>query len=94
MTVRVINGDALSVLRRMPDESVHCVVTSPPYWALRDYGVDGQIGIEATLDEYIERIVAVFREVRRVLRRDGTAWVNLGDCCAGARGGISLFALL
>lgn len=75
----VYNADALEALRAMPDESVHCCVTSPPYWGLRDYKVAGQIGLEASFNEYIERIVAIFEEVRRVLRKDGTCWVNLGD---------------
>ena len=79
MTVRIINADVFDGLAKLPDESVHCVVTSPPYFGLRNYGVDGQIGLEATPDEYIERMVAVFREVRRVLRRDGVCWLNVGD---------------
>ena len=69
----------LARLREMPDESVHCVVTSPPYWGMRDYGVHGQLGLEATPDEYVANMVEVFREVRRVLRPDGTLWLNLGD---------------
>jgi DNA modification methylase len=73
------NGDCLSVLRTLPANSVQCVVTSPPYWGLRDYGVDGQIGLESSPDEYVARMVAVFAEVRRVLREDGTCWLNLGD---------------
>lgn len=72
-------GDAEEVLAGVPDESVQCVVTSPPYWGLRDYGVDGQIGLEETLTEYLARLTRVFREVRRVLKKDGTAWVNMGD---------------
>ncbi len=72
-------GDVLDRLREMPDESVHCIVTSPPYWGLRDYGVAGQIGLEATPSEYLARMVEVFREVRRVLRSDGTCWINIGD---------------
>lgn len=79
MSVRIINADVLDGLRSLADESVHCVVTSPPYWGLRDYGVDGQIGREATLDEHIAIMVAVFAEVRRVLRSDGTMWFNYGD---------------
>ena len=75
-------GDCLDVLRGMEDDSVHCCVTSPPYYGLRDYGMDGQIGLEPTPDEYVARMVAVFREVRRVLRDDGTCWVNLGDSYA------------
>jgi len=81
-------GDCLDVIRTMPDECVQCVVTSPPYWGLRDYGVDGQLGLEATPEEYLERMVDVFREVRRVLRGDGTIWLNLGDSySSGGRGG-------
>jgi DNA modification methylase len=72
-------GDSLAVLRTMPDESVNCCVTSPPYWNLRDYQIGGQIGLEETPGEYIARLVDVFREVRRVLRSDGVLWLNLGD---------------
>ena len=79
MTVRILNCDVMDGLRQLPDESVHCVVTSPPYWGLRDYGVDGQIGLEASPAEFVARMVEVFAEVRRVLRKDGTCWVNLGD---------------
>jgi len=77
-------GDAIEVLKAMPEQSVHCCVTSPPYWGLRDYGVDGQLGLESTPDEYVEKMVEVFREVRRVLRDDGTLWLNLGDSYAGS----------
>jgi len=76
---RIIPGDCIAGLRTLPDASVHCCVTSPPYWGLRDYGHDGQIGLEATPEAYVARMVEVFREVRRVLRDDGTCWVNLGD---------------
>ncbi len=76
---RILQGDALEVLRTLPDERFHCVVTSPPYWGLRDYGVARQIGLESTLEAYVAKLVEVFREVRRVLRRDGTLWLNLGD---------------
>jgi DNA modification methylase len=69
------------------DESVQCCVTSPPYWGLRDYGVAGQLGLERTPAEYVEKMVAVFREVRRVLRKDGTVWLNLGDCYNAYNGG-------
>jgi DNA modification methylase len=72
-------GDAVAVLRTMPASSVHCCVTSPPYWGLRDYNAEGQIGQEQTPDDYAARLVEVFREVRRVLRDDGTLWLNLGD---------------
>lgn len=75
-------GDALEILRQLPSSFVHTCVTSPPYWGLRDYGVDGQIGLEETPEEYVEKLVAVFREVRRVLRDDGTLWLNLGDSYA------------
>ncbi len=82
MTIRILNCDVMEGLRQLPDESVHCVVTSPPYWGLRDYGVPGQIGSESTIWEHIEKIVDVFSECWRVLRKDGTAWVNYGDCYA------------
>lgn len=72
-------GDARDVLRGLPAESIHCCVTSPPYWGLRDYGDESQLGLEATPDEYVAHLVEVFREIRRVLRRDGTVWLNLGD---------------
>jgi len=75
----IICGDALTELRKLPDESIHCCVTSPPYWGLRDYGVPGQLGLERTPEEYVARMVEVFREVRRVLRKDGVLWLNLGD---------------
>jgi len=78
-SARVIQGDALDVLKTLPAESVHTCVTSPPYWGLRDYGVEGQLGLEATPGEYIRKLVAVFREVKRVLRADGTLWLNMGD---------------
>ena len=72
-------GDCLDHLEFMPDNSVNCCVTSPPYFGLRDYGMDGQIGLEQTPEEYVAKMVEVFREVRRVLRDDGTLWLNLGD---------------
>ena len=71
----------------LPDESVQCCVTSPPYWGLRDYKSDGQIGLEKTPEEYVAAMVAVFREVRRVLRKDGTLWLNLGDTYSTGSGG-------
>lgn len=83
----ILVGDALEKLRELPDESVHCVVTSPPYYGLRDYGVDGQIGLEESPGEFVGKLVEVFEEVRRVLRPDGTCWVNMGDSYAGAPGG-------
>ena len=83
---RIIQGDCIEGLRTLPDASVHCCVTSPPYWGLRDYGHDGQIGLEPTPEAYVARMVEVFREVRRVLRDDGTCWVNLGDSYNGIGG--------
>ena len=83
----IYHGDALAVLRELPDESVHCCVTSPPYYALSDYQVDGQMGLEETPAEFITKMVDVFREVRRVLRSDGTCWLNIGDSYAS--GGMS-----
>lgn len=76
---KLINGDVRQVLSELEPESVQCVVTSPPYWDLRDYGSDGQLGLEATPEGYIDNLVDVFREVKRVLSNDGTLWLNLGD---------------
>lgn len=87
MSVQILVGDALQQLRLLATASVQCVATSPPYWGLRDYGVDGQIGLEASPDQYVAQLVTVFRQVRRVLRRDGTLWLNLGDSYTdGGRG--------
>jgi DNA modification methylase len=80
-------GDALETLRAMPAESVDCCVTSPPYWGLRDYGHPGQMGQEPSPEAFVERLVGVLREVRRVLKPAGTLWLNLGDSYAGAPGG-------
>ena len=84
----IINRDALCALRELPAESVHCCVTSPPYYALRDYGMDAQIGREDTPEQYIARLVEVFRELKRVLRPDGTFWLNIADtyCGTGSKG--------
>lgn len=82
MINEIRNIDCLQGLRELPDCSVNCCVTSPPYYGLRDYGVDGQIGLEETPEAYVEKMVAVFREVRRVLKDDGTLWLNLGDSYA------------
>jgi DNA modification methylase len=79
--------DALTLLRSLPDNFIHCIVTSPPYWGLRDYGVAGQIGLEATLQEYVQALTVIFREARRVLRDDGTFWLNLGDAYASSPSG-------
>jgi DNA modification methylase len=88
MSVKILTGDCRNVLATLAADSVHCCVTSPPYWGLRDYGVPGQIGLESTFPEFISEMVKVFREVRRVLRPDGTCWINLGDSYAssGPRG--------
>jgi len=83
MTHKIIQGDCIEGMRTLANESVHCVVTSPPYFGLRDYGVDGQIGLEESPEEYVAKMVDVFREVRRILRNDGTLWLNLGDSYAG-----------
>ena len=88
MSARLIVADVLAGLAGLADESVQCVVTSPPYWGLRDYGRAGQIGLERTPAEYVERMVEAFREVWRVLRKDGTLWLNLGDCYATGAGAV------
>ena len=75
----IINGNSLEVLKSLPDNSIDCCVTSPPYYALRDYGCDGQIGLEETPEKYIERLCDVFSEVRRVLTPEGTLWLNIAD---------------
>lgn len=95
--IRIYQGSCLDVLPHLPAGSVNCCVTSPPYWGLRDYGVRGQLGLEATPAEYVANMVRVFREVRRVLADDGTLWLNLGDSyCASAtgsfNGGSAIFA--
>jgi DNA modification methylase len=82
VTYQVIIGDCIEGMRTLPDQSVHTCVTSPPYFGLRDYGMAGQIGLEDTPDTFVARLVEVFREVRRVLRDDGTLWLNLGDTYA------------
>jgi DNA modification methylase len=83
---KVYCGDVLESLRKLPDEYVQCVVTSPPYWGLRDYGVKGQLGLEPAPEEYTANMVKVFRDVWRVLRPDGVVWLNLGDSYAGSGG--------
>jgi site-specific DNA-methyltransferase (adenine-specific)/site-specific DNA-methyltransferase (cytosine-N4-specific) len=75
----ILLGDARQILPNFPEEYFNCVVTSPPYWGLRDYGIEGQIGAETTVDEYIADLVRLFREVRRTLADDGTLWLNIGD---------------
>jgi len=85
---KIYNMDCMEGLKQLPDNSINCCVTSPPYWGLRDYGVEGQLGLESTPEEYVAKMVEVFREVKRVLRKDGTLWLNLGDsyCGTGNKG--------
>ena len=86
MSYELIIGDCVNSMKSMPEQSVNCCVTSPPYFGLRDYGVDGQIGLEETPEQYVAKMVEVFREVRRVLRDDGTLWLNIGDSYARQAG--------
>jgi DNA modification methylase len=83
-SLTILTGDVFDMLATLRDQSVQCVVTSPPYWGLRDYGIEGQIGLERTPDEYVETMTRVFREVRRVLRDDGVLWLNIGDSYNGS----------
>ena len=80
----ILIGDVRERLKELSDQSVNCCVTSPPYWGLRDYGNDDQIGLEQNPDDFINELVTIFREVRRVLRDDGTLWVNMGDSYSGS----------
>lgn len=80
----IINGNSLDELKKIKSNSVDCCVTSPPYWGLRDYGHDGQIGLEVSPQQYVDKLVDVFREVKRVLKDDGTLWLNLGDSYSGS----------
>ena len=84
--VEILIGDVFDRLGDLADESVDCVVTSPPYWGLRDYGVEGQIGLEPTMGEHIETLLRVFAEVWRILKPAGTVWLNYGDAYAGSYG--------
>ena len=86
MINKIIEGDCLKSLREMPDKSVNCCITSPPYYGLRDYGNEGQIGLEETPEQFVEQLVQVFREVKRILKDDGTLWLNLGDSYWGGKG--------
>jgi DNA modification methylase len=81
---KIIQGNTLDVLKQIPSDSIDCVITSPPYWGLRDYGVDGQIGLEKTPEEYVTKLTEIFREVKRVLKKEGTLWLNLGDSYSGS----------
>jgi len=85
--MKIIQGDALSELKKLSSESIDMVITSPPYWALRDYGVEGQLGLEPTFQEYINKLCDIFDEVKRVLKKEGTCWVNLGDTYSGNKEG-------
>ena len=84
---KIYLGNCIDVLKTFPEKSINCCITSPPYYGLRDYGVDGQIGNEESPEEYIEKLVSVFDEVKRVLTDDGVLWLNLGDCWAGSNQG-------
>lgn len=81
---KIYQGDSLEVLKTLPDESINCVITSPPYYLLRDYLVDGQIGLENTYQEYIKKLIDIFSEIKRVLKKDGTCFVNIADTFAGS----------
>ncbi len=93
--LQILTGDSLAVLPTLAAESVQCCVTSPPYWGLRDYDHSAQIGAEPSPEIYVENLVAMFREVRRVLRRDGTVWLNVGDGYArnGGTGNRKIFSV-
>jgi len=80
----ILQGDALTRLKELPEKSINMVMTSPPYWALRDYGIDNQLGLEITFEEYIKKLCNIFDEIKRVLRNDGTIWINLGDTYYGS----------
>jgi len=84
MIGKIICGDARELIKTMPDSSIDCLVTSPPYWGLRDYGVENQLGLEKTFEEYIDNLNGIFAEVKRVLKPTGTCWVNLGDSYSGS----------
>jgi DNA modification methylase len=82
VSVRILQGDVREILSTLPSDHFDCVVTSPPYWGLRDYGVEGQIGLEPTLTEYLDTMTALCRQLRRVLKPEGTFWLNIGDSYA------------
>lgn len=81
---QILQGDCIKVVQSLPPDTIQTVITSPPYWGLRDYGMTEQIGLEETVQEYIQKIVSLFREIKRVLKDDGTVWLNLGDAYAGS----------
>lgn len=84
---KIYQGSALEILQTFEDESIDCCITSPPYWGLRDYGVEGQLGLEPTFELYISHLMQIFNEVKRVLKKTGTCWVNLGDSYSGSNCG-------
>jgi len=86
MSIKIYQGNCLDTLKKIEDESINTCITSPPYWGLRDYGESKQLGLEETPEEFVNNLVEVFREVKRVLRDDGTVWLNLGDSYAGPKG--------
>ena len=79
MKTQILNGDCIEMMKTLPEKSINCCVTSPPYFGLRDYGHEAQIGLEETPEAFVQKMVEVFKEVKRVLRDDGTLWLNLGD---------------
>ena len=85
LTNKIICSDALGVLKTFPDESIDCVVTSPPYYNLRDYDIKGQLGLEPTMFEYLDNLITIFKVVKRVLKKTGTVWINLGDTFGSSR---------
>ena len=85
MNTQILNGDCIEMMRTLKDQSVNCCVTSPPYYGLRDYGHEGQIGLEETPEAFVQKMVEVFSEVKRVLRDDGTLWLNIGDTYSATR---------
>ena len=84
----ILQGNSLEILKNIPDKSIQTCITSPPYWGLRDYGTDEQLGLEETPEQYVENMVLLFREVRRILKDDGTLWLNLGDSYGSSTGSI------
>ena len=85
-SIQILHGDCIEQLSTLPNNSVQTCITSPPYYGLRDYGIEGQIGLESTPDEYITKLVSVFKQVHRILKNDGTLWINIGDSYAGYHG--------
>jgi DNA modification methylase len=84
MLNKIYNGDCFELIKQIPDEFIDCIVTSPPYWNLRDYGVEGQFGLEKNFSDYINKLLFLFDEVKRILKPTGTCWVNLGDTYGGS----------